>query len=74
MRKKIYKSTTELSEVMLGLINSGTDVKITVTGNSMRPMLRHRRDTVVLTSCDVNTLKKGDLPLYVRDDGSYILH
>ncbi len=64
----------ELSPLIVGLIEEDIDVTITVTGNSMRPMLTHRKDTVVLTKCDPFTLKRGDLPLYKRDNGRYILH
>ncbi|MBO5911955.1 MAG: S24/S26 family peptidase, partial [Clostridia bacterium] len=64
----------ELSPLIVGLIEEGVDVTITVTGNSMRPMLTHRKDTVVLTKCDPLALKRGDLPLYKRDNGQYILH
>ncbi len=69
-----YKSFAELSPLIEALISSGSDVEITVTGNSMRPMLRHRRDRVVLTACNKFALKKGQLPLYKRQDGSYVLH
>lgn len=58
----------------MGLINDGTDVVFTVTGNSMSPLWYHRRDSVVLTACDPAALKRGQIPLYKRDDGRYILH
>lgn len=64
----------ELSPLIVGLIDEGFDVTLTVTGNSMRPMLTHLRDSVVLTSCDPNTLKVGDIPLYRRECGTYVLH
>lgn len=64
----------EMSPLISELINSGTDVTITVTGNSMKPMLWHLRDTVLLTKCDPASLKKGDIPLYKRESGHYILH
>ena len=64
----------ELSPLIVGLINEGTDVTLTVTGNSMKPMLTHLRDSVVLTKCDPLALRVGDIPLYRREDGKYILH
>ena len=39
----------------------------------MLPMLRHGTDSVELSPVS-GTLKKYDLPLYRRDDGSYVLH
>ena len=65
---------SELSPLLIGLIEENVDVTILVTGNSMRPMLTHLRDTVVLTKCDPSALKKGDIPLYLRENGQYVLH
>lgn len=44
----------------------------TTSGVSMYPMLRDRRDTIVLSPCS-GRLKKHDVPLYRRGD-SYVLH
>lgn len=44
-----------------------------VTGCSMHPMLRDKRDTVFLRKVD-EPLRKGDLILYRREDGNYVLH
>ena len=46
----------------------------TTVGVSMRPMLRNRRDRVVIRSTEGKRLSKWDLPLYKRHDGKYILH
>lgn len=64
----------ELTPIISELISAGTDVTISVTGNSMWPMLTDVRDSVVLTACDPDELKVGDIPLYRRDSGDYILH
>ena len=44
----------------------------TIVGRSMYPMLRNRKDTIVVKKVD-EQLKKYDVPLYKRD-GKYILH
>lgn len=44
----------------------------TISGISMYPMLRNRKDTVVL-SVVKGRLKKYDLPLYIAN-GKYVLH
>ena len=44
----------------------------TTAGVSMRPMLRDRRDTVVIEPC-AGRLAKYDVPLYRRGD-DYVLH
>lgn len=46
----------------------------TTVGMSMFPMLRNRRDRVVIRPMGECRLKKYDLPLYRRPDGKYILH
>ncbi len=65
---------SELSSLIESLIDEGYDITVTVTGNSMRPMLNHKRDAVTLTKCNCNNLKKGQIPLYKRDNGQYVLH
>ena len=44
-----------------------------ISGNSMAPFLVHKRDTVYLSRL-VRPVKIGDVLLYQRDNGSYILH
>lgn len=53
-------------------IASGGNVKLKVSGFSMYPLVVSRRDSVLLTKAD--NIKVGDVPLYKRSDGSYILH
>lgn len=55
------------------LKNGGTYVS-TTSGSSMRPMLRDRRDRVIVTAIGDRELKKYELPLYRRADGKYVLH
>lgn len=43
-------------------------------GTSMYPMLRNRRDSVYLVRYDGQGLKKYDLPVYKRIDGTQVLH
>ena len=46
----------------------------TTVGWSMFPMLRNRRDRIIVLPVGEDRLKKYDLPLYRRPDGKYILH
>ncbi|MBQ9760809.1 MAG: hypothetical protein IJW16_05625 [Clostridia bacterium] len=46
----------------------------TTSGYSMYPMLRNRRDRVIIKPIGEGTLRKHDLPLYRRPDGKYVLH
>ena len=55
------------------MLDQGLNASFTVTGNSMWPLLVHRRDQVVLKK--VNTpLKKGDIILFMPAEGRYLLH
>ena len=55
------------------LAEKGVYVSTTV-GPSMRPMLRTRRDRVVILPKTEERLKRYDLPLYRASDGRYLLH
>lgn len=59
---------------MSEILQDGREVILTTTGTSMLPLLRHRRDRVCLIKPQEQPLKKYDLPLFIRDDGKYILH
>ena len=53
-------------------LRRGDTVRLTVTGNSMYPLLHTRRDIVTLSPAA--TVKKYDITFHKRDDGRYILH
>ena len=63
---------TSLSPLMEEILSHGGTVDLTVTGSSMWPMLCNRKSVVRLAS--VKTPRKGDIPLYLRDNGVYTLH
>ena len=62
----------ELSQLLTVQLQHGL-APLRVTGWSMHPTFRHRVDTVMLRSFD-GTLKKGDVVLFRRKDGSFVLH
>lgn len=61
-----------LTPLMEEILRGGGSVEITVTGRSMEPMLHDRVSRVRL--CAPREIRRGDLPLYRRADGSYVLH
>ncbi len=61
-----------LMPIVLESINSGGSVRIKISGFSMYPLVTNWRDSVVLTKG--TDIKKGDIPLVRRPDGSYVLH
>ena len=54
-------------------LEQGERSHLVVTGVSMHPTLRHCRDRVELVP-PPGQLRKGDLILYQRENGRYILH
>lgn len=61
-----------LSPLLEEVLKNGGTVELTVTGNSMWPMLLHKVSRVRLAPA--NDLKTGDIPLYRRDNGAFVLH
>lgn len=53
--------------------NRNLDFEIPVTGTSMNPLLYQNRDFVKIVK-PVLPLKIGDIPLYRRNDGTFVLH
>lgn len=72
--KRVERTLEELSPVLEELFKEGLSCNIQVTGNSMLPLWRDRRDQVTLAACDSASLKKRDLVLYQRESGQYVLH
>lgn len=62
-----------LMEDLLKTMEETQTVPLVISGSSMTPFLVHGRDTVYLSKIQ-RPLKKGDMILYRRDSGAYILH
>ncbi len=54
-------------------LEEGGRANLTVTGSSMHPLFHSRRDSVVLVPAACKQ-KKGDIILYRRASGQYVLH
>ncbi|MBO5868941.1 MAG: S24/S26 family peptidase [Oscillospiraceae bacterium] len=63
----------ELTELIMLQLENGGKARLTVTGVSMMPMLYNRRDTVNLIPVD-GIQKVGEVILYRRENGQYVLH
>lgn len=66
-------SSEELIPSLLELLNEADCVPLVISGNSMTPFLVHHRDTVYLSKIQ-RPLARGDMILYRRDSGKYVLH
>lgn len=54
-------------------LDNGGTFTMTITGTSMYPFIVGNRDRVTLSPI-TEELKKNDLPLYRRGDGTFVLH
>lgn len=63
----------QLIPPLLALLDETQPVPLIISGNSMSPFLVHGRDTVYLSKI-TQPPKRGDMILYRRDSGAYILH
>ena len=63
----------QMMPLVVEALEKGGSVKFQPKGTSMLPMLRQGKDSVVLSPLP-ERLKRYDLPLYRRQDGSFVLH
>ena len=63
----------ELAQLVILQLQNGGRARLTVTGCSMQPMLYHRRDAVELVPV-CQRQSAGDVALYRRKNGQYVLH
>lgn len=65
---------SQLAPIIEWLISEGCQIKLTVTGNSMYPFLRHGIDSVVLDKDVSREVKKRDIVLFKKNNEQYVLH
>ena len=68
------KDGKEIVPIMEEVINNGGQCKLRVTGYSMMPILKHLRDSVILTSSKNRPIKKGEIVFIKRHTGQFVLH
>lgn len=74
MEPKVRMVSPEvLMEQLPELLEEARAVPLVISGNSMRPFLVHGRDTVFLSKI-TDSPGKGDMVLYRRDNGNFVLH
>ena len=71
--KAIYIPIEQMMPIIMLQLEQGGKAPLQVTGSSMYPMLRDRKDSVILEPI-AGALGKGDLIFYHRQNGAYILH
>ena len=58
----------------LDIIASGAAFPLVVSGDSMEPFLHPGRDSVMLSAVGEGRVRRGDILLFGRGDGSFVLH
>ena len=71
--KNVAIPMEELMPLLQMQMESAGSAWLTVSGGSMMPMLYHRKDRVLLAPVK-EPLRRGDLVLYRRHSGAYVLH
>lgn len=69
----LFAPAADFMPIVEEQIASGQSVEMSPRGKSMLPLLREGKDSVILSPVK-ERLKKYDIPLYRRADGSYVIH
>lgn len=70
--KNQFFSINDLMPLIKETIASGRSIHFSVTGDSMFPLFANRRDSVTVSPVDC--VKKYDIVLHRRAEGTYIMH
>ena len=71
--KTVFSNLEEMLPLIEECLANGQSVNFSPRGISMLPMIRQGKDSVSLSK-PPEKLKKFDIPLYRRADGSFVLH
>lgn len=63
----------EYLPALMGLLDQGKSVTLTVTGNSMSPFLIHGRDAICFRR-PAAPLERGDMAFFRRETGACVMH
>jgi len=66
------ETDAELTGLIQETVSAGKTITVTVTGHSMTPLFRDKRDTVTLAA-KPKKLKRGDMIYYISNS-KYLLH
>lgn len=74
--RRVQRDPSEIADFMREVFESGGAFRFAPTGTSMLPLLREKRDTVLLLPPPTppEKIKKYDVILYRRQDGKVVLH
>lgn len=65
--------TRKYVSILKDLVEEGHEVSMTIVGSSMAPFLIHGRDKIFFSKPE-DTLKRGDMVFYQRDNDQFVMH
>lgn len=72
--KQLSLSLQDIVPLMEQAFLSGSEVHLTIRGNSMSPFLYDGRDIAVFAPLNGRKIRKGDIIFYQRTSGQYVMH
>ena len=72
MSEKVF-TLGEIEPILDEVLDSGSEISLMASGVSMEPYIRDKTDKITIVKV-TGELKKGDVPLYKRDNGKFVLH
>ena len=72
MSEKVF-TLGEIEPILDEVLDSGSEISLMASGVSMEPYIRDKTDKITIVKA-TGELKKGDVPLYKRDNGKFVLH
>jgi len=72
--KDVFISATDWTAVILPILSKGYRLRIPLKGMSMYPLIVGDRDEAVISSIGGKKPVRGDIVLYVSEDGIHALH
>ncbi|WP_418792217.1 S24/S26 family peptidase [Phosphitispora sp. TUW77] len=69
-----YISADQWSSAIMPILAEGHTLRLPFEGLSMHPLLVGGRDEVIIAAASEKQLKRGDIVLYKRNDGTHVLH
>lgn len=68
-----WVEASELIPEYRRMMEDGLEVPLLVSGSSMSPFMIHQRDRILMRRIE-SPLRRGDMAMFQRDDGAYVMH
>lgn len=72
--KQLSLPMSEIYPLIEQMITEGGEAHVTIRGSSMSPFLHDGRDQAVFAPLPPRPIRRGDIVLYQRDGGQFVMH